>query len=121
MALCKGRQDDTENGSFARRCIEFQGATVFIDDACGNRQPEACAIVLGAKKWVENERLNFRSDSRAGVSNFQEDRFGQLAIEEAVGFTRAQRYNAAVVESFGRIPDKVDENLFELLRVSQKQ
>ena len=83
--LCGCRQNDTKNGAFARFGIEFQSATVFVNNACGNGQSQAGAVILGAKKWIKYQGPDFWRDTGSGIDHFEDNGLGGLAVKVAAG------------------------------------
>src|SRR5436305_5631415 len=114
------RQNDAKNGAFAGFGVEFQPATVFVNNACRNGQSQAGAVILGAKKWIKYQGPDFGRDTGSGISHFEDNRLSGLAVKFATGLAGAQGDNPAAIESFGSISHQINQDLFELLRVGKE-
>jgi len=82
-----GGQNNAKNGAYASFGIEFESATVFVNNACGNGQSQTGAIIFGAEKWVKNQGPDFWRDAGPGIGHFEDNGLGGLAVQLTAGLT----------------------------------
>src|SRR5438034_11182625 len=110
----RDRQLDQEGGAPAR-LNERDLASVLLDDAVGDREPQpgAGSDVLGREEGVEDARRDLRRNSGAAVG---EDDLDRLAFERRADPDLAMR---SVLQRVAGIREQVDEDLLELNRVAE--
>src|SRR6478735_10654185 len=116
---CLHRQHDTEGRASVYGGLESKRASVFLDDARGDRKAQTCAILLGGEKRIEEPLLNLHGDPRTVVLDFDGHDFAQSIGQHHPALNRSQLDCSACANGLRGVLHEIDHDLFELLTVAE--
>ena len=94
----------------------FYPAPVFLDNTRGDGKSKSRAAGLRGEEWIEKHLLMFGRDAFASVFDF-EDNGAPARIQ--LGRTGVERDPATLTDALGGIANKINEDLFDLMRVGK--
>lgn len=119
---CIGGEDDAESASAFFGGLDGNSAAVFFDDAFGDGEAEAGALVaFGGVEWFKDPSLAIGGDARSVVDD-EDFGIGRLLAEERIGdlVLGSDGDRATVgIDGFDGIGDQIDQGLVHEVRVER--
>ena len=113
-------QHDGKRGAAVSFGLKLDQTAVVFGNARSNGQPEPGAAFLRREERLEQALLGFRRDARAIVRHFKDHYRAQLFVEFGHAAFDSKFDLSAAAGTIGRVLNKVDEQLLNLLFVSAK-
>src|SRR2546421_3217268 len=120
LAMLRGTsygQCDAERRAAARATSQLDRATVRLDDALTDPQPQSGALLIfGRKERLEDVRQVFLSDALASVANLDVHRVSDQELRVgSARYTRRDRDRPALGHGLLRVVHQVQQHLLDLV------
>src|SRR5687768_12878569 len=114
-----------EGGALLELALHLDLAAVFLNNAVDDGQPEACSVVFGGEKGIEDVRNIFTANALAIIANGHAQHFRRVAV--ASGDSRHPFIPSANLRLYAELPaaihrvhgieEKIKKHLLELIGI----